>query len=687
MTTSLRLPKRLLVGNPMRSNQMQETLLPKRLALPVYCSDPISSNAYATQEILLVLALGGAAAVLLTPWVALCVVGLLALVTISYRQTCYAYPNGGGAYAVSKDNLGRMPSLIAAAALMVDYVMTVAVSIAASVENLVSAFPDLHQYTVGLCVLFIVLLTMMNLRGVRESGTLFAIPTYGFILSVFIMLGAGFWQALNGHMPVAESASLGFVDLPPTGAALLILLLRAFASGCTSLTGVEAVSNGVPSFRKPKSRNASTTLLVMAGLSIAMMAGIAFLSTWSGVHIADSVSALTNVPDGYIQRTVLAQLSSAVFGNNSLGFFAVQGFTTLILAMAANTAFNGFPILASILAEDRFLPKQLGRRGDRLVFSNGILILASVAALLIVAFDGSVTKLIQLYILGVFVSFTLSQTGMVIYWRRQAREHGWTPNHIGSAAVNSVGAVATAVVLVIVLITKFTHGAYLVVIAMPILVWLMLRIHRHYQRVSRQLKAQAGGITQPSRIHAVVLISQLNDPSLKALAFARAIRPSTITALRVDTTTARTEKLIKEWADRDIAVPLTIVTSAYRDLTEPVLEYLAKIHIGPRDVVQVFVPEYVVGHWWETILHNQSALRLKARLLYMPGVMVTSVPYKLKSAEPFLLERPGTDAENALPPAPPVRGPGSDATAGPPVIGATAPETPDEGRILASSDK
>ncbi len=649
MTTSFRLPKRLLVGNPMRSNQMSETLLPKTLALPVYCSDPISSNAYATQEILLVLALGGATAVLATPWVALFVVGLLALVTISYRQTCHAYPNGGGAYAVSKDNLGKSAALIAAAALMVDYVMTVAVSIAASVENLISAFPNLMPYNVVLCVGFILVLTLMNLRGVRESGTLFAIPTYGFIASVFIMLGAGFWQALNGHMPVAESAHLGFVDISPTGAALIILLLRAFASGCTSLTGVEAVSNGVPTFRKPKSRNAATTLIIMASLSIAMMAGIAFLSTWSGVHIADSLEQLTNVPGGYVQRTVLAQLSSAVFGNNTFGFFAVQGFTTLILALAANTAFNGFPILASILAEDRFMPKQLGRRGDRLVFSNGIVILASVAALLIVAFDGSVTKLIQLYILGVFVSFTLSQAGMVVYWRRQAKEHGWTPGHIAAAVVNGVGATATAVVLVIVLLTKFTHGAYLVVIAMPILVFLMLRIHRHYQRVSHQLKAAAGGITLPSRIHAVVLISQLNEPSLKALAFARAIRPSTITALRVDTSPMRTKKLIQEWAERDIAVPLTIVNSAYRDLTEPVLDYLSKIHIGPRDVVQVFVPEYVVGHWWETILHNQSALRLKSRLLYMPGVMVTSVPYQLKSAEPFVLERPGAEAEIAVP--------------------------------------
>jgi amino acid transporter len=684
VTTSFRLPKRLLVGNPMRSNQMNETLLPKTLALPVYCSDPISSNAYATQEILLVLALGGASAVLLTPWIALFVVGLLALVTISYRQTCYAYPDGGGAYAVSKDNLGKSAALIAAAALMVDYVMTVAVSIAASVENLISAFPDLLPYHVLLCVGFILLLTLMNLRGVRESGTLFAIPTYGFIASVFIMLGAGFWQAINGHMPVAESAHLGFVDVSPAGAALIILLLRAFASGCTSLTGVEAVSNGVPTFRKPKSRNAATTLIVMAVLSITMMAGLSFLSTWSGVHIADSLEQLTNVPDGYIQRTVLAQLSSAVFGNNTFGFFAVQGFTTLILALAANTAFNGFPILASILAEDRFLPKQLGRRGDRLVFSNGILILASVAAGLIVAFDGSVTKLIQLYILGVFVSFTLSQAGMVVYWRRQAKEHGWTPGHLAAAAVNGVGALATAVVLVIVLLTKFTHGAYLVVIAMPLLVFLMLRIHRHYKRVSHQLKAAAGGITLPSRIHAVVLISQLNEPSLKALAFARAIRPSTITALRVDTSPRRTAKLIEEWAERDIAVPLTIVNSAYRDLTEPVLDYLTKIHIGPRDVVQVFVPEYVVGHWWETILHNQSALRLKSRLLYMPGVMVTSVPYQLKSAEPFVLERPGAEAEIAVPRS------ASGGTGGGSVVGPVDDNVegdPNKGKVLASSDR
>jgi len=641
---TFRTPKRLLVGNPMRSNQMTETLLPKRLALPVYCSDPISSNAYATQEILLVLALGGATLVLATPWVALVVVALLGLVTLSYRQTCYAYPDGGGAYAVSKANLGRNASLIAAAALLVDYVMTVAVSVASSVENFTSAFPALVPYSVELCCGIIVVLMLMNLRGVRESGTLFAIPTYGFIISVFVMLLVGYYQVLVGHTPVAESSSLGFAHGGPMGAALIILLLRAFASGCTSLTGVEAVSNGVPTFRAPKSRNAAVTLLSMAGLSIAMMIGISVLSAMTNIHIAENLTDLSNVPAGYVQRTVLAQLSSAIFGNNTFGFYAVQLSTTLILAMAANTAFNGFPILGSILAEDRFLPKQLTRRGDRLVFSNGILILSGIAMLLIVVFNGSVTRLIQLYILGVFVSFTLSQTGMVLYWRREAAKHGWTLRHLGSAAINGIGAAATAIVLVIVLLTKFTHGAYLVVIAMPLLVFLMLRVKAHYTKVSRQLAPKAAGMILPSRMHAVVLISQVNEPALKALAFAKAMRPSTITALHVDISRARTDKLMREWSDRQISVPLRIVACEYRDMMGPVINYLERIEIGPRDVVQVFIPEYVTGHWWEAILHNQSALRLKSRLLYMPGVMVTSVPYQLRSAEQYSLDRPGSAA-------------------------------------------
>lgn len=628
----------------MRSSQLGETELPKRIALAVYCSDAISSNAYATQEILLVLALGGASAIVLTPWIALAVVALLALVTVSYRQTCYAYPNGGGAYAVSKENLGTNASLVAASALMVDYVMTVAVSIASGVDNFTSAFPVLRPHSVALCLGLIVIITMMNLRGIRESGTVFAIPTYGFMLSVFVMLGAGLYQSMTGHSPVAESASFGFHASSLTGAAVVILLLRAFASGCTALTGVEAVSNGVPTFRNPKPRNASTTLLIMSALAIAMMIGIAVLSTWSGIHIAEDVESLVGAPEDYLQRTVLAQLSSAVFGNNSFGFFSVQVFTTLILVLAANTAFNGFPILASLLAHDRFLPKQLSRRGDRLVYSNGVLILASIAATLIYVFDASVSRLIQLYILGVFVSFTLSQAGMVIHWRNVAKVTRWNTRTATSMAINMLGALATGFVLVIVLITKFSHGAWMVVVAIPMFYLLMKQIRRHYDRVSNYLRPKAKGIVLPSRIHAIVLVSQLNEPALKALAFARAIRPSSITALRVDTDEKRTAKLNKDWYEREIPVPLTVIASPFRDLTTPIITYLRTMQIGPRDAVEVFIPEFVVGHWWEQMLHNQSALRLKSKLLFMPGVMVTSVPYHLLSAQRYRLDRPGADA-------------------------------------------
>lgn len=638
----MHLVKRVLVGNPMRSDQLGETLLRKRLALPVYCSDPISSNAYATQEILLVLALGGVGLVTLTPWIALAVIGLLLLVTVSYLQTCFAYPTGGGAYVVSKENLGRIPSLIAAAALLVDYVMTVAVSIASAVENFTSAFTELRPWSVALCLGAIAVLTVMNLRGVRESGTVFAIPTYGFVLSVYALLAAGIVRILSGQPLVAESAGFGLHAESTTGAALLILLLRAFASGCTSLTGVEAVSNGVPTFRPPKSRNAGITLLLMAVLSTGMMAGISLLASQSGIRLAENPENLIGAPAGYVQRTVLAQLSAAVFGNDSAGFFIVQVFTALILAMAANTAFNGFPILTSILAQDRFLPKQLSRRGDRLVFSNGIVILAGIAGALIWAFDASTTRLIQLYIVGVFVSFTLSQSGMVVHWLRIRRGRRAPRHTLASLVLNAVGALATALVLVIVLVSKFTHGAWLVVVAMPLLCWLMLGINRHYSHTSRSLRPRAGGITLPSRIHAVVLVSQLNEPALKALAFARAIRPSTVTALHVDTSSERTAKLLDDWVEREIPVPLTVLSSEYRELTSPVLAHLRQMSIGPRDVVEVFIPEYVVGHWWEQVLHNNSALRLKSRLLFMPGVMVTSVPYQLSSAEQYGLDGPGT---------------------------------------------
>jgi amino acid transporter len=634
----LRLPKRFLVGRPLRSEQMGETLLPKKLALPVFCSDPLSSNAYATEEILLGLSLGGLALLHLAPWVAAAVITLLIVVVLSYRQTCYAYPNGGGAYAVSRANLGENASLVAASALLIDYVLTVAVSVAAGVANIVSALPALSPYAVELCVGMIVILTLMNLRGVKESGTVFAIPTYGFIAVVFAMLGWGAIRALAGDAPVAESASFSIAPThQTTGVLALVIVLRAFSQGCTALTGVEAVSNGVPNFKRPKSANAAGTLALMGGITVAMFAGITVLALTSDVRVADAPEHLLGAPAGYEQKTVITQEAAAVFGDGSLLFFLVAAFTAAILVLAANTAFNGFPILGSILGEDGYLPRQFGRRGDRLVFSNGIVILSLLAIGLIWAFNASTTKLIQLYIIGVFVSFTLSQWGMVRHWSRALRTAAGRDRHRihRSRWINGLGAVLTALVLVIVLMAKFTHGAWIVCIAMPLLFWLMKAIRRHYDRVAAELRPGDEPVTLPSRIHAVVLVSKLHTPTLRALAFARATRPSTLTAVTVGTSPNHIETLEREWKARDITVPLVVLDSPYRDITGPVLDYVSRIRRkSPRDVICVFIPEYVVGHWWEHILHNQSALRLKARLLFRPGVMVTSVPWQLGSVRP-----------------------------------------------------
>lgn len=625
MSSLMSAPKRLLLGSPLSNEQMGETLLPKRLALPVFCSDPLSSNAYATEEILLVLGTGGLAMLTMTPWIALAVITLLVVVVASYRQTCHAYPGGGGAYAVSKANLGRNAALVAASALLVDYVLTVAVSVAAGVANIVAAVPELAPHAVALCVGLIVALALVNLRGVKESGTAFAIPTYGFVASVFVMIGVGLVRTALGHPPVASSAGLPLTATSTLSPLLVVALaLRAFASGCTALTGVEAVSNGVPSFRVPKSRNAAATLSAMAVLTITMFVGITALAMITGVRMGDPATH----PD---QITVIAQLSAAVFGNASFGFYVVQVFTAAILVLAANTAFNGFPILASILGEDGFLGRQLARRGDRLVFSNGIIILATLAILLVVLFDASTTRLIQLYILGVFVSFTLSQAGMVRHWTdeltRTAESRARASLH-RKRLINGLGAAVTALVLVIVLATKFTHGAWIVVIAMPATFWLMLAIRRHYDRVDTETTPAGGGVPLPSRVHGVVLVSRLNAPTLRALAFARATRPSTLVALNVRSNPAESDRLLQDWDARDIPVPLTVLDSRYRDTTRPALEYVSRIRRdSPRDIVVVFVPEYVVEHWWQQVLHNQTALRLKARLLYTPGVMMTSVPW------------------------------------------------------------
>src|SRR5512144_2773715 len=493
LQTVVTLPKRLLVGRPMRNERLGETLLPKKIALPVFCSDPLSSNAYATEEILLVLSLGGLALLHLTWPIAAVVIALLIVVVASYRQTCHAYPNGGGAYTVSRHNLGRNAALTAASALLVDYVLTVAVSVVAGVANIVSAFPVLAAHAVGLSLGMVTVLTLANLRGVKESGTAFAIPTYGFVVSVFAIIGLGVAQVLAGDTPVAESAA--YQVQPETQAAgflVLLLAMRAFASGCTALTGVEAVSNGVPHFKPPKSRNAAATLAIMGALTVTMFAGITTLALASRVHVAHDPAHLVGAPQGYEQRTVIAQVAGAVFGGyDAVGFFAVQAFTAAILILAANTAYNGFPILASILGADGFLPRQFSRRGDRLVFSNGIVILALLAGLLIWAFDASTTRLIQLYIMGVFVSFTLSRVGMVLHWTRGLRHApgGAERRRMHRARViNAVGAVFTALVLVIVLVTKFRHGAYIVVIAMPALYLLMRAIRHHYDTVATELQ-------------------------------------------------------------------------------------------------------------------------------------------------------------------------------------------------------
>ncbi|GAA5172597.1 APC family permease [Pseudonocardia eucalypti] len=615
--------KRLLVGRPLRSARLGETLLPKRLALPVFCSDPISSVAYATEQIVLALAAGGVAALRLTPWVGVAVAALLIVVVTSYRQTCYAYPNGGGAFVVSRDNLGESAALVAASALLVDYVMTVAVSIVSGVVAITSALRSLAPHAVALSVAFVLVLALANLRGTKESGRVFAVPTYGFIGLTLLMFLIGAIRGLGGTLPPAETAAQ---PLPPTtafgGIFTLLLLLRAFASGCTALTGVEAISNGVPAFRKPKSRNAALTLSAMGAIAIVMFGGITALAVTLHAHAN---------PDG--NPSVISQIAGSVFGAGSPLFYLYQAATAAILVLAANTAFNGFPVLASILGRNRYLPRQLHNRGDRLVFSNGILLLAAAAAALIIGFDANIDKLIQLYILGVFTSFTLSQFGMVKHWHRELAT-GPDPRQRRrirrAQATNLVGALVTAVVLVVVFATKIEHGAWLAVAAMIVLFFLMRAINRYYARVSAEVAPDQTPLTLPASVHAVVLISRLHKPALRALAFAKATRPDVLEALTLATDDEETRELRRTWEQHEITVPLKVLEAPYRDLLRPLLDYIRRLRRDqPRAVIAVYIPEYVTTRWWQTLLHNQSALRIKARLLFTPGVIVINVPYQL----------------------------------------------------------
>ena len=642
MPGSADLTKRLLLGRALRSDKLGEAVLPKKLALPVFASDALSSVAYATQEILLVLALAGTAHLGLT-WYAAGAVGVvLAVVIAAYRQNVHAYPSGGGDYEVANTNLGPMFGLIVAAALLVDYVLTVAVSASSGIANLGStpAFSFIAGHETSATLIVVVIIVLLNLRGIRESGTAFAIPTYLFMVGIIGMIGYGILRIATGHDVVASSARYAiepehaYTNL--AGAGLVLLGARAFASGCTALTGVEAISNGVPAFKKPKSKNAATTLTVLGFLAVSMFIGVTYLAIHSNVHYTETNAQLIGFPEKAVQPTVIAQIGAAVFGSSTSPlFYFVQIVTALILVLAANTAFNGFPVLASILAQDRYLPRQLHTRGDRLVFSNGIVILAAFAMALIYAFNANPTKLIQLYIVGVFVSFTLSQTGMVRHWNRELRAatSGRFDLH-RKRAINFVAGITTGAVLVVVLVFKFLHGAWIAVVAMTAFWFLMRAINRHYTKVAVELAPPEESVPMPSRNHAVVLVSKLHAPTLRALAYAKATRPHDLTALTVSVDEDDTAALQRDWDKRGIDIPLTVIHSPYREITKPILDYVLRIRLdSPRDVVTVFIPEYVVGHWWEQLLHNQSALRLKGRLLYKPGVMVTSVPYQLLSSD------------------------------------------------------
>ncbi|MBM3668798.1 MAG: APC family permease [Actinobacteria bacterium] len=630
--------KRLFVGRALRSEHLGHTLLPKRIALPVFASDALSSNAYATQEILIVLTLGGASLLAYGPWIAVAVVVLYFTVIASYRQNVRAYPSGGGDYETVSANLGPKWGVLVASALLIDYVLTVAVSVSAAIANLGSTFQFVSDHNVWFAVGTVILITYINLRGVKESGSFFAIPTYLFIASVFIMIGTGIFRVLRGDEMLAESAAWEVIpDSAFVGLALAFLLARSFSSGTTALTGIEAIANGVPQFREPKSKNAATTLLLLGVLSMTMFVGITWLALTTQVKVTDSNASLIGLPEGQDQKTVIVQMAGAVFGNQLWAVVVIALVTALILALAANTAFNGFPVLGSILARDGYLPRQLHTRGDRLAYSNGILTLALLAVILIIVYQADVTGLIQLYIIGVFTAFSLSQFSMIRHWNRALRGSSGAERSqmIRSRLINGFGFVLTSLVLVIVLVTKFTRGAWIVVVAIPILVFIMWSIKRHYARVRVELATVTSDkMVLPARVHTLVLVSKIHKPTLRALAYARATRPTVLEAVTVNVDAVDTRDLVAEWSRREIPVTLRVLDSPYREVTRPIIDYVRSIRSDcPRDLITVFIPEYVVGHWWEQLLHNQSALRLKSRLLFMPNVMVTSVPWQLESSD------------------------------------------------------
>jgi len=638
--------KRLLVGSPIRTARLAHERLTKKTALAIFASDALSSTAYATEQILLVLAAGYIAgqanAFSKVVPISLAICGLLVIVAISYRQTIHAYPSGGGAFIVAKDNLGTLPGLVAGASLLVDYVLTVSVSTAAGVEAITSAmvgtrFAGLHEHRVLLCLFFITFIMIANLRGVREAGALFAAPSYAFIFSFLclIVYGLVHYYLNPGIVPVPNDADLKIAEGYHAHSLNVFLLLGAFANGCAALTGIEAISNGIQAFKQPESKNAATTLAWMAALLIVMFLGASVLAHLFNIHPLE-------------HETVISQIARTVFtGRFGWFYYVVQATTAAILVLAANTSFAGFPRLASLLARDRFLPRQLANLGDRLVFSNGIVLLAVFSGVLVWAFRGDTSRLIPLYAVGVFMSFTLSQAGMVVHWWREGkaiqarRETARTSSDEPAAekeshwrksiVINGVGALATFVVLMVFILTKFLHGAWIVVVLIPLLVLMFLRIHKHYFQVAQQLSTEGLAGLRPIHHEVIVPISGIHRGVIAALEYAKSIAPHHVTAVYVNLDDEATQKLREKWQQWGSGVNLVVVASPYRSLLRPFLNYVDRVKRSSHgEVVTIVLPEFVPAKWWQNLLHNQNTLFLKGALLFKKGVVVTNVPYHLE---------------------------------------------------------
>lgn len=640
--------KRILIGDPLTSAQVDDQLLPKKMALPIFASDALSSVAYAPQELVMILLIGGLTFLSFTPIVAVAVVVLLIVVVLSYRQLIKAYPSGGGDYEVASKNLGEIPGVIVAAALLVDYVLTVAVSVASGVDNIISAVPGLDPLRVELAVGFVILIIIVNLRGVREASLVFAIPTYVFIGSVGFMIVTGLIRTFLGDAPVASSAEFAVHSEDLGQAAVILLILRAFSSGCSALTGVEAVSNGVPAFRTPKVRNAQTTLVLMGSIAACLFAGLTALALITGVHYAENPCDLIGFDCSNPQPSLMAQIAAATFGGGSILFFIIQAATACVLLLAANTAFNGFPLLGSVLARDGYAPKALNTRGDRLVFSNGMIVLGIAAIAVLVVFQAKLTTLIQLYIIGVFVSFSLGQIGMVRHWRRILRGPAEKTSGSGidgasasdrrsariGLVINSVGAAMTVAVLLIVTITKFTHGAYLVFFAIPVLAFLMMGVKRYYRDVEHEIAIDDTTKFGATGDLAIVLVNRLQKPVIKAIDYAVAAKHGKTLAVHVAVASDDAAQLQKEWADHLVPIPLVIVESPFRSFAQPVTQFITQYREKHgSSVVTVYLPQYIVGHWWETFLHNRRSRRLANQLMLVHGVSITLVPWLLDSSE------------------------------------------------------